>query len=171
MGPSSKMKLIAHRGNVNGPNPLKENSPDYIENAISMGFDVEIDIRYNTIDNSFYLGHDNPQYVVTSYWIEQHAEKIWIHCKNIDSLYYFATKTDGYNYFWHQEDDFTLTNKNYIWTYPGKPYTPKSIIVMPENNLNLIDFYQIKEYDVYGICTDYPNLISYENSTLPFGTT
>ena len=76
-----------------------------------------------------------------------------------------------FHYFWHQEDDFTLTSKNYIWTYPGKPYTPKSIIVMPEDNLKLFDFNQIKEYDVYGVCTDYPNLILYENSTLPFGTT
>jgi hypothetical protein len=34
--------------------------------------------------------------------------------------------------FWHQNDDFTLTSKNYIWTYPGQPYTASSVIVMPE---------------------------------------
>jgi len=28
------MKLIAHRGNINGPNPEKENHPDYINTAI-----------------------------------------------------------------------------------------------------------------------------------------
>jgi hypothetical protein len=28
------MKLIAHRGNIDGPNPLEENRPEYIEAAI-----------------------------------------------------------------------------------------------------------------------------------------
>jgi glycerophosphoryl diester phosphodiesterase len=56
------MKLIAHRGNINGPNPLRENSIDYIEEAISEGFDVEIDLRVE--DNQCYLGHDDPQYFV-----------------------------------------------------------------------------------------------------------
>ena len=48
-----------------------------------------------------------------------------------------------FNFFWHQQDDFTLTNRGYIWTYPGKCITPMSIMVMPEwkiNNLNLYDF-------------------------------
>jgi len=28
------MKLIAHRGNTDGPNPSEENNPEYIEEAI-----------------------------------------------------------------------------------------------------------------------------------------
>ena len=35
---------IAHRGNVNGKNESRENSPDYIMEAISLGFYVEIDV-------------------------------------------------------------------------------------------------------------------------------
>ena len=41
------MKLIAHRGNVNGPDPLTENTPEKIESAITAGYDVEIDIWYD----------------------------------------------------------------------------------------------------------------------------
>ena len=59
------------------------------------------------------------------------------------------------HYFWHQEDNFTLTSKNYIWTYPGKTYTPKSIIVMPEWNKNIDEFVDLRAYDCYGICSDY----------------
>ena len=52
------MKLISHRGNIKEPNPKMENSPSYIDIAISSGYDVEIDIRF--IDGKFYLGHDDP---------------------------------------------------------------------------------------------------------------
>ena len=147
------MKLIAHRGNIDGPNLLVENQPETIDKAIELGFDVEIDIRYDTLDEKLYLGHDNPQYPVTPYWLAQRMDKLWIHCKNIDSLYYFVNKTGGYNYFWHQNDDFTLTSKNYIWTYPGQTYTSKSVIVVPELKSN--QTMELKVINCYGICSDY----------------
>lgn len=147
------MKLIAHRGNLSGPNPLQENNPEYIENAILKGFDVEIDVWYDVFESNFYLGHDDPQYIVTPYWLAKRMGNLWIHCKNIDALYHFTTKTGGYNYFWHQNDDFTLTSKNYIWTYPGKSYTSISVIVMPE--LNNFDWDTLKVVNCHGICTDY----------------
>jgi glycerophosphoryl diester phosphodiesterase len=150
------MKIIAHRGNIDGPNPLTENHPDTIDQAISMGFDVEIDIRYDRYDNKLYLGHDDPQYVVDWYWLAQRMEKLWIHCKNIEALYEFVHGTGGYNYFWHQTDDFTLTSKNYIWTYPGKSYTSSSVIVMPETYLKDDQLTDLIAYNCYGVCTDYP---------------
>lgn len=146
------MILIAHRGNINGPNPSKENHPDYIDEAISEGYDVEIDIRYSPLVNKMYLGHDASTYGVTLHWIDERMDKLWIHCKNIEALEYFTSKSEGYNYFWHQEDDFTLTSKKYIWTYPGKPYTLKSIIVMPES---IESFNYEKPKDCYGVCSDY----------------
>jgi glycerophosphoryl diester phosphodiesterase len=48
------MKLIAHRGNTEGPNPLEENKPEYIEEAIENGFDVEIDIWFVHKQNNFF---------------------------------------------------------------------------------------------------------------------
>jgi hypothetical protein len=56
------MKLIAHRGNINGPNKEKENNPDYIFTALKLGYDAEIDIWY--INNKWYLGHDNPVFEI-----------------------------------------------------------------------------------------------------------
>ena len=147
------MKLISHRGNINGPNSLEENKPEYIDIAINEGYDVEIDIWYNVFDDSFYLGHDETQYIITLYWLAQRMDHLWIHCKNIDALYYFSSKTGGYNYFWHQEDDFALTSKGYIWTYPGKSYTSNSIVVMPE--WKDLDWDQLKVMACYGICSDY----------------
>ena len=148
------MKLIAHRGNIDGPNPLQENRPEYIEAAIAEGYDVEIDIRYDTFDKTLYLGHDEPQYPTSLFWLRKYIHHLWVHCKNIEALYEIAHGTSGFNYFWHQEDDFTLTSKNYIWTYPGKSYTPKSIIVMPEMN-HKIKFEDLKALSCFGICSDY----------------
>lgn len=147
------MKLIAHRGNINGPDPINENNPDYIENAISKGYDVEIDIRYETKTDSFFLGHDDPQYIVNILWLCKFRENLWIHCKNIDALYTFSANTNGYNYFWHEEDSYALTNAGYIWAFPGKSYNSRSIIVMPEKtSINLSD---IRAYNCFGVCSDY----------------
>lgn len=149
------MKLIAHRGNINGPNPLEENSIEYIERAIDQGYDVEIDIRYDIHDEKFYLGHDDPQHLVTWYWLASNKKNLWVHCKNLDALFYFSEYGGGFNYFWHQEDDFTLTSQKYIWTYPGKTYTPRSIIVMPEWSTKTEKLVDLKVLNCYGICSDY----------------
>jgi hypothetical protein len=56
------MILISHRGNINGKNDVRENSMFYIMEALTMGFDVEIDVWY--INNEWFLGHDKPQYQI-----------------------------------------------------------------------------------------------------------
>jgi hypothetical protein len=152
---SFDMKIISHRGNLNGPNPLRENSPEYIEEALSQGFDVEIDVRYDNKDKCFYLGHDEPQYVVSLYWLSQYRENLWVHCKNLEALSEFS-KT-AFNYFWHETDRYTLTSKGIGWVLVGQyPYS-KSVIVLPES-ISLYSFPHGIEYikNSYGICTDKP---------------
>ena len=99
------------------------------------------------------LGHDAPDYPVTWWWLAGRANYLWIHCKDITTLHQFSNATNGYNYFWHQEDDFTLTSKQYIWTYPGKPYTNRSVIVCPE--WHGPEWNSLRVVDCYGICTDF----------------
>jgi hypothetical protein len=147
------MKLIAHRGNICGPNPLNENNPQYIDDAIKLCYDVEVDVWFK--NDKIYLGHDQPQYCVSMNWLYSKKNKLWIHCKNLKSLEFFINNTEDFNYFWHQEDYYTLTSKNYIWTYPGNSLVKKSIIVMPEWNISLENFLDIKKYDCYGVCSDY----------------
>lgn len=148
------MRLIAHRGNIDGPNPIKENSIDYIEEAIAKGFDVEVDLRHE--DYYFYLGHDEPQYYVSMSWLVKYKDVLWIHCKNREALEKVSSSPIEFNYFWHETDSYTLTSKNYIWTYPGKTYTSNSIIVMPET-IPEFDFSKLIVYNCFGVCTDYPN--------------
>ena len=140
------MKLIAHRGNLYGPDPLNENKPEYIINSIEKGYDCEIDVRF--IDGILYLGHDSPDYIIDLDFLMFYKDQLWIHCKNLQALDYLITIPD-LNIFWHQEDDYTLTSKGYIWTFPGKLTTTKSIIVMPEWNEFKID------QNSHGICSDF----------------
>ena len=150
------MKLIAHRANINGPNSDTENNPKQIQKCIEDGYDVEIDVRYDPKTERLWLGHDEPQYAVTWWWLAGRSKHLWIHCKDITTLYEFTKyQQSGYQYFWHQEDDFTLTSSNHIWTYPGKPYTPNTVIVMPEKFMEIKNLNDLRTYNCYGVCTDY----------------
>lgn len=137
------MKLIAHRGNMYGPDIDQENKPEHILFAIKSGFDVEVDIW--VMDDEILLGHDKPEYLVNEDFVELISEKAWFHCKNLEALEYFAGSR--YKYFWHQSDDYTLTSNGYVWTYPGKKTIENSIIVL----LNKED----KLPEAYGVCSDY----------------
>ena len=141
------MIKISHRGNISGPKPESENDPVNLVAAISQGFDVEVDIWMD--DDGVYLGHDGPQYQIDETFIEDIKEHAWFHCKNIEALGYFTNNMPDARFFWHQNDDYTLTSNGYIWTYPGKTVTNKSIIVLQEK----MDLDIFK--DAYGVCSDY----------------
>ena len=79
-----QMILISHRGNIDGKKPHLENNPSYIDDAIDLGYDVEIDLWM--IDGRTYLGHDEPQYEVDDAWLTERVDKLWVHCKNIELL-------------------------------------------------------------------------------------
>lgn len=140
------MIIISHRGNISGNDPSKENHPDYISQALDCGFNVELDFWVH--DNKFYLGHDNPQYEISESFI--HNSKFWIHAKNINAAYYL-TDNSYLHWFFHDKDDCVLTSSGFLWTYPGKQLTTKSIAVMPEL---VKDTYDLSI--AYGICTDFP---------------
>ena len=147
------MKIISHRGNLTGPNPLRENSIDYIEEAITEGFDVEVDLRVE--DDEFYLGHDDAQYFVTLGWLIKYRDLLWIHCKNREALEKMSSFAIEFNYFWHESDRYTITNKGIGWVLVGQlPYS-KSVIVLPES-ISLYDYHPEYIKNSFGICTDKP---------------
>jgi len=136
------MILISHRGNINGRISEMENNPTYIYNALNKEFEVEIDVWYK--DGGWYLGHDKPEYHINLDYLRN--KKLWCHAKNIEALTLMLE--NNIHCFWHQEDDVTLTSCGFIWTFPGRKLTEKSICVLPEK----ID--EIPK-DCIGICSDY----------------
>jgi hypothetical protein len=146
------MKYIAHRGLTEGPDINLENRPEQILKSLSAGYDCEIDLWL--VNSDYYLGHDGPTYQINYDFLKQSG--LWIHAKNLSALHWL-TQTD-LEYFWHQEDQFTLTSNNYIWTYPGNQLSPRSIMVVPETvDITLSNTQHV---DCYGICSDYIRLIS-----------
>jgi len=138
------MILISHRGNLNGPNISFENNPEYILSCINDNFDCEID--FWLFNNKLYLGHDEPQYQINLDFFNN--KNLWIHCKNNLSLD-FCLK-NNLRCFFHNNDDYTITNKGYIWAYPGKEFNSNLCIsVLPEKN----NFFIPK--NIYGVCSDY----------------
>ena len=138
------MIFIAHRGNLYGKNKL-ENNPSFIDKALKLGHNVEIDVW--KIGDKIFLGHDNPEYEVENSYLLN--DNFWCHAKNLEALEYMLE--NKIHCFWHQEDDFTLTSKGYIWTYPEKRVCKKSIIVCKTEE-------ETRKYynkDIAGICSDY----------------
>ena len=148
------MKLIAHRGNINGPNDDMENNPKYILNTLSLGFECEIDVRF--IDGNLYLGHDLPQYLIDMEFLLNNSDRLWIHCKNMEALD-FLHEYKELNVFWHESDQYTLTSKGYIWSYIGVKTTKNVISVMPEliDNYEICILNQFKNKNIFGVCSDY----------------
>ena len=135
------MIFIAHRGNINGRNPKKENRADYLFEALNKGYDIEIDCWFE--DKQWWLGHDEPKYK-TGTTIFKTA---WCHAKNKEALAEFS-KMKHINYFWHDEDSYTITSKGYTICHVGEPVLPGSICVMPEEKM-IGDIRQCS-----GVCSD-----------------
>jgi hypothetical protein len=139
------MILISHRGNTEGPNPSQENNPKYIDLALHLNYDVEIDLWIK--DGKLFLGHDNPQYEIDFHWIGFRKDKLWLHCKNIEAVE-FCYSQSKLNYFWHDTDTLTITSKGFLWAYPGKQPIKESIAVLPE-------LYKDDVSSCIGICSDF----------------
>tara|TARA_R110002050_G_scaffold225929_1_gene361801 strand:- start:49 stop:486 length:438 start_codon:yes stop_codon:yes gene_type:complete len=144
------MKLISHRGNINGKIKKLENSPSYIDAAIELGYDVEVDVWKDS--DGFYLGHDEPTYPVDLLWLSNRALRLWIHCKNHQALSYLNQTV--LHYFWHHDDDVTITSNGIIWSHPRIKPIRNSIAVLPDTE-------KWKVNECMGVCSD--NIINYKH--------
>lgn len=144
------MIKISHRGNINGRITEKENHPNFIDDAISFGFDVEIDVRWNS---GLYLGHDFAQYKISLNWLYERRGKLWVHAKDIWSMQ-DVIDSPIRCFFHEKERHVMISNCNYIWSHDLSEATSKSIIpLLSKEDINLFSIYPY----VAGICTDYPS--------------
>lgn len=121
------MILIAHRGNTKGPNKERENTPDYIDEALNQGFDVELDVWLGE-EGQLFLGHDEPETQITVNFLRERESRLWCHAKNLEALEFLLEK--GFHTFFHDSDEYTITSKGYIWAHPNSKLSSKTICVM-----------------------------------------
>jgi hypothetical protein len=138
------MHLISHRGNLTGKQPELENTPDYIDAALAAGFKCEVDVFAH--DGKLYLGHDLAQTETSVQYLQQ--DGVIAHAKNLDALAQMLQA--NIHCFYHHTDNYTLTSRNWIWAFPGKPgtFVHPCIAVLPEN-------YRTDITDFDGVCSDF----------------
>jgi len=142
-----QIKLISHRGNIDGPNPERENSPSYIREALEKGFDVEADIWWD--DYKISLGHDEPKYQINFSWLEN--KNLWLHAKNFYTLECLLDYPQ-FNCFYQTGKGSVLTTKNFIWS--TELWSHKGVFVRKDFGVK-----EINVLNIYGICSDYVNKI------------
>ena len=137
------MLLISNYGNVNGIES-KQNTPNYVENAIRMGYHCRIDILYS---DQLYINNCP----ITLDFILKHHKKLWICCMNIEALKYLL-EFECFH-IWYKDE--MLTNYGYIWGSPIS--TKKAIYVM--NSIESIKNIQIT--CGHAICSDYISQVDF----------
>lgn len=143
------MKIISHRGNLDGPDPATENSPYQIDMAISKGYLVEIDLRIH--EGGYWLGHDVAQYQIDKFWLHARKDDLIIHAKTLETCDDLAQGYFNLNWFYHTDEDVVQTSRGWLWAYPGI-YLNNAITV-------ILNKEEIFPENILGVCTDYPNLI------------
>jgi len=140
---------IAHRGNINGQNPDFENKIDYINNAFNCNYGVEFDVLF--YKKSLYLGHDEPQEKLDLNLV--HKPNAFIHAKDLNALELLLKL--NCNVFWHEEDKITITNKGFIWCFPGVFVNSNLAVWLDLHNKSLPNTIG----DIYGVCGDNASIL------------
>ena len=77
--------------------------------------------------DKLYFGHDEPQEEVDISLMTM--QNVFCHAKDLNAMMAMIDMKDVHC-FWHQEDTITLTNKGFVWCYPGHyPVHAKAIWV------------------------------------------
>ena len=113
---------------------------------------VEVDVRSKC--GGLYLGHDEPKYKVRQNLLR--FNRIICHAKDKEALRIMLE--DGeIHCFWHENDDYTMTSKGWVWVFPSKELIPNSVCVLPEY-YKRDDFRSLNK--CRAVCSDYVGELS-----------
>ena len=154
------IQLISHRGNLSGPEPHRENTTAFIDEAINAGYWVEVDVWKN--EDGLWLGHDGPNHLTSLQWLLDKKKDLIVHSKDIGTL--SRMLESGMSTFYHsRESHAIIANLNLIWSHDISNFSKKSIIPLMEKK-DIDSFSQltevIKNNSVFGICSDDVVLLS-----------
>ena len=181
------MRFIAHRGNVYGANKEKENKPDYIKQALALGFDVEIDAWFvhgedvglagggggedayrdhNGYGSSLFSSSSSSP--SSSWWLGHDEPQYMVSYEFLlqDRLWIHCkngaalrmlSQEDRINCFSHDVDECTLTSKRHVWVYPDKPLQGPNSVAVMFS-----DPVNLLDKDIFGICADNVGVLRHE---------
>ena len=146
--------LISHRGNTSGINSEKENSPEYIQEALDKGFYVMVN-AWLLEENIVALGTDSPMYHVDVEFLK--FGNIICKAMTAETLEYLLEK--DVHCFYSEKDSFTVTSGGLIWNTNFNSQTLRSIIVIPEWYIPSLE--KLETLNCTGICSDRIEYIEY----------
>ena len=142
------MRFIAHRGNIEGRNPDRENTISYIEEALALDLDVEIDVTLS--EGQYYLGHDELGEVIPTESLNNH--RIWCHAKTLETLRSLAPLPQV-NVFFQTTEQIVLTSKGFFWNHSDvmSGFGPKDVGVM----LDYHEQFMTANPGLHALCSDH----------------
>tara|TARA_R110000772_G_scaffold249530_1_gene363778 strand:- start:18401 stop:18871 length:471 start_codon:yes stop_codon:yes gene_type:complete len=148
---SKEVKLISNKGNTEGSYADKENTPDYVLDALKKGYNVKIDIWLD--DGQLRLYTNKPDAKISEMFLCNQYMFLWIQCKNIESFQYLMMYKSFLNFFYNEIDNFSLTSQRYIWT---KAQGSDKLGVRSVIECNSAKEYakEIKDQSIYGVCSN-----------------
>jgi hypothetical protein len=146
--------LIAHRGNLFGRVPERENTPEYLNEAIHLGYHVMVDAWYH--EGCFWFGERKPIWKPHLDWLPYASNSVLLRARNPEAL--LAAAEQGLNVFWHQTDSYALTSWGDLLGFYGAPSSGNSFVyVIPERDQPVDDSYreELAGYEGSGLCSDH----------------
>ena len=120
----------------------------------------ELDIWIDS--EEIYIGHDYQKNKIEPKILYENSKNLILHIKGIElksekSLNLFNNILSNCHFFTHQEDDFVITNKGWIWSHPRNGFVKNTICVLPEKIESIDSAIKKNKFkSLKGICTDYP---------------
>ena len=143
------MIFISHRGNLEGAVKERENFPGQIDLALSLDFDVEIDLWLS--DGSLKLGHDFPENRIDESFLLERSSRLWVHAKNLECISFL--NQSGLNWFWHENDKLTMTSKSIPWAFP-EVFVSGGVVNQPSDTSTFWSEKLYEKTNFCGICHD-----------------
>lgn len=157
------MRLISNLGNIKGREPEKENTPDHIDRAISLGYDVLVELKKEDFNNKKML------------WYNERAHRLWFSYdpKIYESIHawkgeFSIIKTRLVNYIMLKKEGEIVVHPDWRVVVSGTPSVGKHLFLSPGYQLpdysNAVIYLPEEagpdEYDftdlksAYGICSN-----------------
>lgn len=140
-----EIRLISHRGNIDGPSEM-ENRPTYIDFAIHVGFEVEVDVWEK--NGELWLGHDKPKLKIQKGWLLDRQKSLLCHAKNMRAA--IILESMGMECFGHNYDAFVMSNVGDIILHPNAKLVDGCLVMLPENRKKGEDY-----SNADAICSDW----------------
>jgi hypothetical protein len=154
------MLLIANRGNLFGRNLERENSPDYLNEAINQGYHVMVDAWW--VEGCFWFGKNRPTHKPIGGgidWLTHAVNSVWIRAKSAET---FVRAHDlGLNVFWQQSDMYAYSTWGHLLGFYGAEQAGEQFVhVIPAAEIVTVDSLEIDQFlrtaeSSHALCCDH----------------